>query len=202
MNDASANKPPMSQTRKMLLDFGPLLAFFIANWKGGIFWATGVFMAATVIALIITWATTGKVAKFPLYSAIFVGIFGGLTIYLHNDIFIKVKVTLVNVLFGGLLLVGLRYGKLFLKDLMGEALVMPEEAWRRLTVRWGIFFFALAVLNEVIWRNFSNDVWVNFKVFGLMGLTLVFALANAPFMAKHMPDEKAGDASSGDDSTS
>lgn len=178
----------MSQGRKMLLDFGPLLAFFIANWKGGIYWATGVFMAATLVALVITYVLTGKIAKFPLFSAIFVGIFGGLTLYLHNDIFIKVKVTLVNVLFGSLLLAGLRFNKVFLKDLMGDALSLPAEAWRTLTLRWGGFFFLLAALNEGVWRNFSNDTWVNFKVFGLMGLTLVFAIANAPFMARHMQD--------------
>lgn len=181
----------LSQGKKLLLDFGPLVAFFIANWKGGIFWATGIFMVATVVALAVTYFLTGRIAKFPLFSAIFVGLFGGLTLYLHNDIFIKVKVTLVNVLFGGLLLVGLRYGKLFLKDIMGDAVELPMPAWRKLTVRWGLFFFALAATNEIMWRNFSNDAWVNFKVFGLMGATMIFALANAPFMARHMVDTTA-----------
>jgi intracellular septation protein len=182
----------LTQAQKTLLDFGPLLAFFAANWKGGIYWATGIFMAATLVTLLITYLATGKIAKFPLFSAIFVGIFGGLTIYLHNDIFIKVKVTLVNALFGGILLAGLAFGKTFLKDVMGDAMQLPDHAWRTLTIRWSILFFALAVLNEFVWRNFTTDQWVNFKVFGLMGLTLLFALANAPFMARHMQstDEK------------
>jgi intracellular septation protein len=182
----------LTQGQKTLLDFGPLLAFFVANWAGGIYWATGIFMAATLVTLLITYLATGKIAKFPLFSAIFVGIFGGLTIYLHNDIFIKVKVTLVNALFGGILLAGLAFGKTFLKDVMGEAMQLPDHAWRTLTIRWSILFFGLAILNEIVWRNFTTDQWVNFKVFGLMGLTLLFALANAPFMARHMPptDEK------------
>ncbi len=182
----------LGQGQKTLLDFGPLLAFFAANWAGGIYWATGIFMAATVVTLLITYLATGKIAKFPLFSAIFVGVFGGLTIYLHNDIFIKVKVTLVNALFGGVLLAGLAFGKTFLKDVMGEAMQLPDHAWRTLTFRWSILFFALAILNEIVWRNFTTDQWVNFKVFGLMGLTLLFALANAPFMSRHMShnDEK------------
>jgi intracellular septation protein len=182
----------LTQGQKTLLDFSPLLAFFVANWAGGIYWATGIFMVATLVTLFITYLATGKIAKFPLFSAIFVGIFGGLTIYLHNDIFIKVKVTLVNALFGGILLAGLAFGKTFLKDVMGEAMQLPDQAWRTLTIRWSILFFALAILNEFVWRNFTTDQWVNFKVFGLMGLTLLFALANAPFMARNMQstDEK------------
>ncbi len=182
----------MSQGRKTLLDFGPLLAFFVANWVGGIYWATGIFMAATLVALAITYFATGKIAKFPLFSAIFVAVFGGLTLYLHDDTFIKVKVTMVNVLFGGILIAGLAFGKTFLKDIMGEAVQLPDPAWRTLTMRWSVFFFSLAIANEFVWRNFTTNQWVNFKVFGLMGLTLLFALANAPYMAKHMtaPDEK------------
>ncbi len=182
----------MSQGKKTLLDFGPLLAFFIGNWQGGIYWGTGVFMAATALALIITYAMTGKIAKFPLFSAVFVAVFGGLTLYLHDDTFIKVKVTMINILFGGVLLAGLAFGKTFLKDIMGDAVQLPDFAWRNLTIRWAGFFFVLAAINEVVWRNFTTDQWVNFKVFGLMAMTLIFALANAPYMAKHMtgPDEK------------
>jgi intracellular septation protein len=181
----------MSQGRKMLMDFGPLLAFFIANWKGGIFWGTGVFMAATLATLVYTYFTTGKVAKVPLFSAIFVGVFGALTLYMQDDTFIKVKVTLINCLFGGALLVGLAFGKMFVKDLMGDAVEMTDSAWRTLSLRWGVFFFAMAALNEYVWRSYTTDQWVNFKVFGLMGLTLVFALANAPFMAKHMVEQNS-----------
>ena len=181
----------MKPITKSLIEFGPLLAFFIGNYKGGVFWGTGIFMVATVIALIVSWMLTGKIAKVPLFSAIFVGIFGGLTIWLHDATFIKVKVTLINALLGATLLVGLYYGKLFLKSIMGEAVNLSQEAWRVLTLRWGFFFLGVAALNELIWRNVSTDMWINFKVFGLLGLTLVFALANAPFMAKHMIEDEA-----------
>jgi intracellular septation protein len=181
----------MKPIPKFLVEFGPLLAFFIGNWKGGVFLGTGIFMVATVIALIVSWALTRKIAKFPLFSAIFVGIFGGLTIYLHDDTFIKVKVTLINLLFGVSLLGGLYFGKTFLKSVMGEAVNLPEAAWRTLTLRWGVFFLLIAGLNELIWRNVSTDMWINFKVFGMLGLTLVFALANAPFMARHMIEDEA-----------
>ncbi len=179
----------MKPIPKFLTEFGPLLAFFLGNWKGGIFWGTGIFMAATVVALAVSYMLTGKIAKFPLFSAIFVGIFGGLTIYLHDDTFIKVKVTLINALFGMALLGGLYFGKVFLKSVMGEAVNLPEDAWRVLTFRWGVFFLSIACLNELVWRNVSTDTWINFKVFGMLGLTLVFALANAPFMARHMIEE-------------
>jgi intracellular septation protein len=175
---------------KFLIEFGPLIAFFLANWKAGVFWGTGIFMAATAVALIISYMLQGKVAKFLLFSAIFVGIFGGLTLYLHDDTFIKVKVTLINALLGGALLGGLYYGKYFLKYIIGEAVQMPDHAWRTLTLRWGAFFFIIAAVNEAVWRNVSTDTWVNFKVFGVLGLSLVFALANIPFMSKYMADDE------------
>ncbi|MCA0432058.1 MAG: septation protein A [Proteobacteria bacterium] len=181
----------MSQGRKQLLEFGPLVIFFLVNWKAGIFWATGVFMVITLAVLAYTFFSTGKVAKMPLFTAILVGIFGGLTLYLHDETFIKVKVTLVNCLFAGLLLGGLAFGRSFIKDIMGEAIKMPDAAWRTLSLRWGIFFAVLAILNEIVWRNFTTDEWVTFKVFGLVALTLVFALANAPYMARHMQEEPA-----------
>ena len=155
----------MKQGRKQLLEFGPLLVFFLVNWKAGIFWATGIFMVTILAVLLYTFVTTGKVAKVPLATAILVGVFGGLTLYLHDETFIK--------------------------DVMGEALSLPDSAWRTLSLRWGIFFGALALLNEAVWRNFTTDQWVTFKVFGQLGLTLVFALANAPFMARHMHEEPA-----------
>ena len=181
----------MKQITKPLIEFGPLLAFFIGNFMGGIFWGTGIFMVATAIALIASWLLTGKIAKVPLFTAVIVGIFGGLTIWLHDDTFIKVKVTLINGLLGATLLGGLYFGKLFIKYVMGEAVNLPESAWRVLTLRWGFFFLGVAVLNELIWRNVSTNMWVNFKVFGILGVTLVFALANAPFMAKHMIEDEA-----------
>jgi intracellular septation protein len=175
---------------KLLVEMGPLIAFFIGNWLGGIFWGTGVFMVATALALAVSWALTRRLAMVPLISAVFVASFGGLTLWLHSDLFIKVKVTLINALFGAILLGGLAFGRSYLKLVMGEALKLPEAAWRTLTLRWGVFFFCLAALNEIVWRNVSTDAWVNFKVFGLLPITLVFALANAPFMAKHAAEDE------------
>jgi intracellular septation protein len=181
----------MSQARKQFLDFAPLVVFFIANWKAGIFWATGIFMAVSLVVLAYTYFSTGKIAKVPLVSAILVAVFGGLTLYLQDETFIKIKVTLVNGIFCALLLGGLAFGRTFIKDVMGEAIQLPDQAWRTLSLRWGVFFGVMALINEIVWRNFTTDQWVSFKVFGLMGLTLVFALANAPFMAKHMPEDNA-----------
>lgn len=175
---------------KMLVEMGPLVAFFIGNWKLGIFWGTGIFMVATVISLAVSWVFTRKIAMVPLISAVFVGILGALTLYMQDEIFIKVKVTLINALFGAILLGGVAFRRNYLKLVMGEAMKLPEEAWRTLTIRWGIFFFALAGLNEIVWRSVSTDMWVNFKVFGLLPLTLIFAFANAPFMAKHMIEDE------------
>ncbi|CAN5381713.1 septation protein A [soil metagenome] len=179
----------MNPILKLLTEAGPLVAFFIANWKGGIFWATGTFMVATILALAVSWAMTRKFATVPLVSAGFVAIFGALTLYLHDETFIKVKVTLINAAFGIILLGGLWFGKTFLKRVMGEAVAMTDTGWRTLTIRWGLFFLAVAIANEIVWRSFSNDVWVNFKV-GLLPLTLVFALAQTPFMMKHMIEDK------------
>lgn len=174
---------------KILVEAGPLVAFFVANWLGGIFWGTGVFMGATVAALAISWGLTRKLAVMPLISAGFVGVFGALTLWLHDETFIKVKVTLINALFGAALLIGLAFGQLFLRLVMGEAIRMTDEGWRKLTVRWGVFFFAMAILNEAIWRTQSTDFWVNFKVFGLLPISLIFALAQAPLMTRYMVEE-------------
>ena len=175
---------------KILVEMGPLIAFFAANWKAGIFWGTGIFMVATVISLAVSWWLTRKIAMVPLISAIFVAIFGALTLYLQSDLFIKVKVTLINAMFGAILLSGVAFGRNYLKVVMGEAMKLPEDAWRTLTIRWGLFFFAMAGLNEIVWRSTSTDMWVNFKVFGLLPLTLIFAFANAPFMARHMIEDE------------
>jgi intracellular septation protein len=188
----AATQKPMSQGLKLLIEMGPLVAFFLGNWLGGIFVGTAVFMVATILALAVSWALTRKIAMVPLVSAVFVALFGALTLWLHSDLFIKVKVTLINALFGAVLLGGVAFGRHYLKLIMGEAMKLPEAAWRTLSIRWGLFFFAMAGLNEVIWRTQSTDVWVNFKVFGLLPLTLVFALANAPYMAKHMQEDQAG----------
>ena len=187
------SSPKMGQGTKLLIEMGPLVAFFIANWKAGIFWGTGIFMGATVISLIASWVLTRKLAMVPLVSAVFVAIFGALTLWLHSDLFIKVKVTLINALFGVVLLGGVAMGRSYLKLIMGEAVKLTDQAWRTLSIRWGVFFLALAVLNEIVWRNVSTDSWVNFKVFGLLPITLIFAFANAPFMSRHMIEDGGKD---------
>ncbi|TMJ40244.1 MAG: septation protein A [Alphaproteobacteria bacterium] len=175
----------MNPIVKILIEAGPLVAFFLTNWMAGIFWGTGIFMAATAAALLMSWLLTRKLAVMPLISAGFVAVFGLLTLWLHDDTFIKVKVTLINGLFGIILLGGLFFGQTFLKFVMGEALKMTDEGWRALTIRWGIFFLCVAIANEVVWRSVSTDTWVNFKV-ALLPLTLVFALAQAPMMTKQL----------------
>jgi intracellular septation protein len=175
----------MNPVLKILIEAGPLIAFFVSNWLAGIFWATGIFMGATAFALLLSWVLTRKFAVMPLISAGFVAVFGVLTLWLHDDTFIKVKVTLINAMFGFILLGGLIYGQTFLKFVMGEAIKMTDEGWRALTIRWGIFFLCIAIANEVVWRMVSTDTWVNFKV-ALLPVTLVFALSQAPMMTKHM----------------
>ena len=172
---------------KLLIDLGPLLAFFAAYGRAGIYWATGVLMLATIAALLASWRLLGRVTAVPLMTAILVVVFGGLTFYLDDPSFIKLKPTIINLLFAGVLVVGLVTGRPLLKVLLGEAFQLTEEGWRKLTVRWALFFFMLAILNEIVWRNFSESAWVNFKVFGIVPLTILFALVQIPLIKRYEP---------------
>ncbi len=183
----------MDQLVKLLVELGPLAVFFLVNSGYGIFAATGAFMAATVVSLIASRLLFGKVAAMPLVTGVFVLIFGGLTLYLHNDTFIKMKPTIVNLLFASLLLGGLLAGRLWLKWLLGDVFAMREEGWHRLTLRWGIFFLFLAGLNEIVWRNFSTDAWVNFKVFGIMPLTMLFGILQVNLLQKYQIEDQTSD---------
>lgn len=175
---------------KLALELGPLAIFFFANSRFGIFTATAVFMVAITIALAASWALTRKLAIMPLITGIVVLVFGGLTIYLHNDLFIKLKPTIVNCLFGSILLGGLYFGKSLLGYVFDSVFKLTDEGWRLLTFRWGVFFFVLAVINEIVWRNFSTDFWVSFKLFGFMPITLAFTLFQMPLITKHsIPEE-------------
>jgi intracellular septation protein len=176
------------QLRRLALDLGPLVLFFAAFRFAGIFTATGVFMVAVLISLAIGWRLEKKLSPIPLFTAILVTVFGGLTLYLHNDIFIKVKLTILYVIFGVTLLAGLRFNRIFIKYVFAEAFELTEKGWRGLTWRWGIFFLSLAVLNEIVWRNTSTATWVSFKVWGIMSLIFLFALAQTPFLLKHHPN--------------
>jgi len=181
-------KKQLDPILKLVLDIGPLVLFFAANARFGIFVATAAFMVAVLAALAVSFALTRHLAVMPLVTAVIVLIFGGLTLILHNDLFIKLKPTIIYVLFGGTLLVGLLLGKPFLSILFDQMFHLTDEGWRKLTWRWVWFFFALAVLNEIVWRNFSTDVWVDFKVFGVMPLTFLFGALQYPLIVKYHPD--------------
>ena len=177
------------QLIKLALELGPLVLFFILNSRAGIFVATGWFMGAMVISLLLSWLILKRVAVMPLVTGVVVLIFGGLTLWLQDDTFIKLKPTIVNMLFGGVLLGGLLFGQSLLKYVFGDVYKLKPEGWRILTWRWTIFFFVLAAINEIVWRNFSTDFWVAFKVWGIMPLTLVFSFALVvPILTKYAPD--------------
>ena len=179
---------------KIALELGPLLVFFAANAKFGIFWATASFMAVMAASLAVSYALTRKIAMVPLVTFVFVLVFGGLTLWLQDETFIKIKPTLVYVLFAGILGGGMILRRPVLKALLGTALAISDEGWRLLTWRWAAFFLALAVFNEIVWRNFSTDIWVTFKVFGFLPLTLIFALAQVRLIQAHeQPDVEHGE---------
>jgi intracellular septation protein len=183
-------KKQLNPILKIVLDIGPLILFFAANARFGIFAATGAFMAAVFIALAIAYAMTRRIEIMPLVTAVIVLIFGGLTLILHNEEFIKLKPTIIYLLFGGVLLGGLAFGKSLLGVVFDQMFHLTAEGWRKLTWRWALFFLALAVLNEIVWRNFSTDVWVSFKLFGVVPLTFLFGALQYPLLVKYHPDAK------------
>jgi intracellular septation protein len=173
------------QLLKMLLEVGPIAVFFLVNARMGIFWGTGIFMLATLIALVASWRLLGKVPVMPLVSGVVVLTFGGLTIFLQDETFIKIKPTIVNTIFAVVLLGGLAWGQTYTKILFGEVFRLTEEGWRVLTVRWAVFFLFLAVLNEVVWRTQTTDFWISFKVWGIMPLTMIFAVAQIGLVKRY-----------------
>jgi intracellular septation protein len=185
-----ADKKKLNPTLKLVLDIGPLVLFFAANAKLGIYAATGAFMVAVLAALAVAYALTRRIEVMPLVTAIIVLIFGGLTLVLHDDLFIKLKPTIIYLLFGGTLLGGLAFGKPLLGMVFDSVFDLTEEGWRKLTWRWAIFFFVLAVLNEIVWRNFSTDFWVSYKLFGVVPLTFIFGALQYPLLAKYSADKK------------
>jgi intracellular septation protein len=185
VNDSKENIPKINPLLKLTLDIGPLALFVIANARFGIFAATGSFMAAIVAALLVSYAMTRQWPIMPVVTAIVVLVFGGLTLALHDETFIKLKPTIIYVLFGGTLLAGYIFDKSFLAIVLDSVFHLTEEGWRKLTLRWALFFFVLAVLNEVIWRTQSTDFWVNFKLYGFVPLTFVFAAMQYPLLMRH-----------------
>jgi intracellular septation protein len=202
----SSAPPPENGLLKLILEIGPLMVFFLANNKpqlfqplfarilppglvegpqSGIFIATAAFMVAMVVSLILTRILMRTLPVMPLVSGVVVMVFGGLTLFFQDDLFIKLKPTIVNSLFGAVLLGGLAFGKPLLPYIMGTVFRLTDEGWRALTFRWGVFFFVLAAINEIVWRMFSTDFWVAFKVWGVMPLTMIFAMAQLGLMNRH-----------------
>jgi intracellular septation protein len=188
---AMTDKRKLNPMLKLVLDLGPLVLFFAANSRFGIFTATAVIMVAIVLALAVTYALTRHVPVMPVVTALIVLVFGTLTLVLHDEDFIKVKPTIIYVLFGGVLLGGLTFGKSLLGVVFDSVFHLTEEGWRKLTLRWALFFLALAVLNEIVRLTQSTDVWVNFKVFGATTLTFLFAAAQYPLLTRHAAPEPA-----------
>jgi intracellular septation protein len=207
---ATQDKPQINPLLKLVLDLGPLALFFLANSRPalflplvspilpadiasgervGIFVATAVFMIAIVAALAVSYAMTRHLPVMPMVTAVVVLVFGSLTLVLHDELFIKLKPTIIYVLFGAVLLGGLAWRKPLLGMVFDSVFHLTEEGWRKLTLRWALFFFALAILNEIVWRTQSTDVWVSFKVFGVVPLTFIFAALQYPLLTKYAAPE-------------
>jgi intracellular septation protein len=210
--ESATAKPPENALLKLVLEMGPLVVFFLSNSRpelvrpllapflpttlitgpqSGIFIATAAFMVAMILSLVLTRTLIGKLPIMPLVSGVVVLVFGGLTLWLQDDLFIKLKPTIVNTLFGTVLLGGLALGKPLLPYVLDSVFSLTREGWVKLTFRWGVFFFVLAALNEVVWRMFSTDFWVAFKVWGVMPITIIFAMAQVGLLQRYeLKDEE------------
>jgi intracellular septation protein len=167
------------------VDYGPLAIFFVVYLAAGLMAATAAIIAASLVALGLAWTLQRRVPLIPLITAAVVALFGGLTLWLQDETFIKMKPTIVQALFAAILLIGLAFGRPLLKPLLGRMMPpMTEAAWRQFTLRYALFFIAMALLNELVWRTQSTDFWVTFKVFGLSALTILFILTQMPFIAR------------------
>jgi len=175
----------MNPRLRIALDFAPLAVFGITYAFYGLLTATGAIMASVLVAVAIELIVQRRVSPMLGFTCVLVMVLGGLTLWMSNGVFIKIKPTILYTMFAGILLGGLAQGRLFIKALMGQALRLPDVAWRTLTWRFAWFFLALAVLNEIIWRNASDNLWVMFKVFGIFPLTLLFIASQTPFIMRH-----------------
>ena len=200
MSETTIEDRTVSPGLKFLLELGPTLLFVLAYSQGErlialfglpapldrpLFLATAVLMAALVTSLALSWVLTRTLPVMPVVTAVVVLIFGGLTLYLQDEWFAYVKPTIVNCLFGTVLLTGLFFGRSLMKILLETSIEMDDEGWRILTLRWGVFFFVLALINEIVWRNFSEGFWAGFKLWGFVPITMAFTLAQLPLMARH-----------------
>ena len=167
-----------------VVEYGPIVAFFITYYMADLFAATAAIMITAALALALSYIVERRVPMMPLIMAGIIGVFGGLTLWLQDETFIKMKPTIIQAIFGTVLISGLLANRLFLKSLMGAAWNITDGGWRILTLRFALFFFLSAILNEAIWRTQSTDFWVNFKVFGLIGLTFIFILTQLPLLKR------------------
>ena len=179
----------MKSIYKLLIDIGPLAVFFIFYTRSGLQASILPFMIATVIAVLFSYILEKKIPVMPTVGAIIVLAFGGLTIYFDNEVFFKMKPTIINILFAAILYGGNVVKKPLLKYLLGAALKLEEEGWKILTQRWIGFFIALAILNEIVWRTQSTDMWVNFKVFGILPITFIFTMTQFPLIKKYQIED-------------
>jgi intracellular septation protein len=177
-------KPQLHPALKLALEIGPLILFFIANARFGIFAGTAAFMVAFLAAFTASYVLTRHVPLMAMISGGIVLVFGGLTLILQDETFIKLKPTIIYLLFGGVLLGGLAVGKSLLSVVFDSVFNLTEPGWRKLTWRWGLFFLVLAMLNEIVWRTQTTDFWVSFKVFGVVPLTFVFAALQYPLLTR------------------
>ena len=175
----------MKSIFKLLIDIGPLAVFFVFYTRSDLKTAILPFMIATIIAVLFSYIIEKKIPIMPTVGAVIILIFGGLTIYFDNETFFKMKPTIINLLFAGILYGGIILNKSLLRYLLGAALKLQDEGWDILTKRWIGFFIALAILNEIIWRTQTTDIWVNFKVFGILPITFIFTLTQFSTIKKY-----------------
>lgn len=184
----------MPTSVKLAIDFGPLLIFFLANSFGGIFVATASFMLATAVAMLVSKLKVGSISPMLWFTGAVVLVFGAATLYLHDETFIKLKPTIIYSMFAAILFFGMATGRPMLKMVLESAYpALDDDGWRKLTRNWALFFTAMAILNEVVWRSVSTDTWVQFKVWGVTTLSLLFALAQAPILMRHGAADKAAE---------
>ncbi len=184
----SSAQSERGQLLKLALEVAPLVIFFVVNGYSGILWGTGAFMAATIVSLAVSRSALGRIPVMPFVSGIFVVTFGTLTLVLQDAVFIKLKPTIVNALFSIILFGGLLFDRPLLSTLMGDVFQLTHRGWVVLTFRWASFFALLAVVNEVVWRNFSESFWISFKLWGIMPLTMAFALSQLGVLKRHQPE--------------
>lgn len=180
-----SERKKMDSRVKAATDFGPLLLFLVAYYTQGIMVATGAIIIATLIALAVTYVLERRLAPMPLVSGILVTVFGGVTLLLHDPIYLILKTTIFYGLAAGVLAVGLLMDRPLIKYIFNGAFALPHAAWRHLSLRWMLFFVFLGAANVAVWHYWGLDVWVNFKVWGVMGAVFLFAMAQVPFIAKN-----------------